>query len=99
MKERTVMVPSIERSEVAYLIWSIQRNCEALQRVMNDPCYSVSHRAINRRYQVLGSLEDRLAIFVGPQEATDVMYNIYNRVLNQSAAAASAQSGESASDS
>jgi hypothetical protein len=99
MKERTVMVPSIERSEVAYLIWSIQRNCEALQRVMNDPCYSVSHRAINRRYQVLGSLEDRLAIFVGPQEATDVMYNIYNRVLNQSAAAASAQSGELASDS
>ena len=77
------MVPSTECSEVAYLIWSIQRNCEAMQRVMNDPGYSVSHRAINRRYQVLGKLEDRLAEYVGPQEATDAMYDIYSRVLDQ----------------
>lgn len=84
MKERTAMIPSTEYSEVAYLIWSIERNCEAMQRVMNDPGYSVSHRAINRRYQVLGKLEDRLAEYVGSREATDTMYDIYSRVLNQS---------------
>jgi predicted translin family RNA/ssDNA-binding protein len=77
------MTSSANRSEVAHLIWSIQRSCEAMQRVMNDPGFSASHQEINRRYRALGNLEDRLAQYIGAQEATDVMCDIYSHVMSQ----------------
>lgn len=77
------MLPSSNKSEVAQLLWRIEKNCEAMHRIMYDPCFSASHRSINRRYQALGKLEDRLAQHVGERAATDVLYDIYNNVMSQ----------------
>lgn len=77
------MVPSSNKSEVAQLLWRIEKNCEAMQRIMQDSGFSASHRSINRRYQALGKLEDRLAQHIGERAATDALYDTYNRVMSQ----------------
>lgn len=76
------MIPS-NKSEVAQLMWSIEKSCEAMQRIMHDPGFSASHRAINRRYRLLGKLEDRLARHIGTEAATDTIYDMYNRIMSQ----------------
>ncbi len=77
------MALSYPRSEVAQLMWSIQKSCEAIHRVMVDPGFSATHQEINQRYHALGQLEDQLATYIGTEKATDTMYNIYNHVMNQ----------------
>jgi hypothetical protein len=69
-------------SELAQLLWSIERSCEAIQRVMCDPGFSASHDAINKRYLALGEQTEQLAGFVGTESATEMMCNIYNSVTN-----------------
>jgi hypothetical protein len=71
------------KSEMARLLWSIEQNCEAMQRVMRDPGFSSSHEAIRKRYTALGLREERLATIVGKEEATHMMCNIYNEVMNR----------------
>jgi flagellin-specific chaperone FliS len=76
------MIPS-HKSEIAQLMWSIEKSCEAMQRIMTDPGFSASHRAISRRYHLLGQLEERLAQHIGAEKATNAMYDIYNRVMSR----------------
>ncbi len=71
------------KSEMARLLWSIEQNCEAMQRVMRDPGFSSSHEAIRKRYTALGLREERLATIVGKEAATHMMCNIYNEVMNR----------------
>ncbi len=71
------------KSEMAQLLLSIEQNCEAMQRVMRDPGFSSSHEAIRKRYIVLGLREERLATIVGKEEATHMMCDIYNEVMDR----------------
>ena len=68
---------------MARLLWSIEQNCEAMQRVMRDPGFSSSHEAITKRYTALGLREERLATIVGNEAATNMMCAIYNEVMNR----------------
>lgn len=69
------------QSEVARLRWAIQRQCEALYRVMNDPAFSASHAAIQRRYLAIGRHEQQLAEYVGAERASEVVYDIYQQIV------------------
>jgi hypothetical protein len=71
------------KSEMARLLWNIEQNCEAMQRVMKDPGFSSSHEAIRKRYTALGLREERLATIVGKENATHMMCDIYNEVMNR----------------
>lgn len=71
------------KSEMARLLWSIEQNCEAMQRVMRDPGFSSSHEAITKRYTALGLREERLATIIGKEAATHMMCDIYNEVMNR----------------
>jgi len=73
--------PSTSKSEIARLRWQLERGCEALQRVMNDPSFSASHMAITRRYTTLEKRTVQLAALVGDTEATDIMCDIYNSII------------------
>jgi hypothetical protein len=72
---------SENKSEVARLRWEIERTCEAMRRVVNDPGFSASHEAIKRRYERLGQQEQELARHVGEDKASDITYGIYNNVM------------------
>jgi hypothetical protein len=74
---------STSKSEVARLRWQLERSCEALHRVMYDPGFSASHRAITRRYNALEKRTVQLAALVGDEQATDMMCDIYNAVMQQ----------------
>ena len=74
---------SENKSEIARLRWQIERTCEAMQRVMNDPGFSASHESIRRRYEHLGRQEQELAQHVGEEQAHDITYDIYNEVMKR----------------
>jgi hypothetical protein len=73
------------KSEVARLMYQIERSCEAIARVMNDPGYSASHEMIRRRYATLGERQERLGQVIGQEASIEAMYDIYNDVLNRPA--------------
>ena len=83
------------KSEVARLMYQIERSCEALARVMNDPGYSASHEMVRRRYAALGQRQERLGRVIGEEASVDAMTDIYNDVLNRPAAPAEARSSQS----
>ena len=83
------------QSEVARLMYQIERSCEALARVMNDPGYSASHEMVRRRYAALGQRQERLGLVIGEEASVDAMYDIYNDVLNRPATPAEARSSQS----
>lgn len=74
---------SENKSEVARILWEIERTCEAMQRVANDPGFSASHEAVRRRYQSLGRQQQELARYVGEEKATDMMCDMYNNAMKQ----------------
>jgi hypothetical protein len=71
------------KSEVARLMYQIERSCEAIARVMNDPGYSASHEMIRRRYAALGERQEQLGRVIGQEASIEAMYDIYNDVLNR----------------
>lgn len=73
------------KSEVARLMYQIERSCEAIERVMNDPAYMANHETIRRRYAALGREQERLARVIGEEASVDTMCDIYDDVLNRPA--------------
>lgn len=70
-------------SEIARIRWLIERECEALQRVSNDPNFSAKHEMIRRRYAAFGKREEQLAEIVGAEQANAIAFGIYNEVMNR----------------
>ena len=75
--------PFTNKSEIARMRWLIERNCEAMQRVANDPGFSSKHEAIRRRYTAFGKREEQLAQMVGAEKANEIAYGIYNEVMSR----------------
>lgn len=75
--------PFTNKSEIARVRWLIERNCEAMQRVANDPGFSSKHEAIRRRYTAFGRREEQLAKMVGAEKANKIAYGIYNEVMSR----------------
>ncbi|MGB8346817.1 MAG: hypothetical protein WCD86_18155 [Ktedonobacteraceae bacterium] len=73
------------KSEVARMMYQIERGCEAIERVMNDPGFKADHETVRLRYVTLGRQQEKLARVVGEQASVDAMCDIYNEVLNRPA--------------
>jgi hypothetical protein len=71
------------KSEVARLMYQIERSCEAIERVMNDSGYRASHEMIRLRYAALGREQEQLAQVIGEEASIDAMCDIYDDVLNR----------------
>lgn len=75
--------PANNKSEIARMRWLIERNCEAMVRVSNDPGFSAKHETIRKRYTAFGKREEQLAKMVGADKANQIAYGIYNEVMNR----------------
>lgn len=75
--------PKNNKSEIARMRWLIEQQCEAMQRIANDPGFSSKHEAIRRRYSAFGRREEQLARIVGAEKANEIAYGIYNEVMNR----------------
>lgn len=79
--ERSKDVAEDEGSDVARLRQLIAQECEALRRAMDDFAVVASHESIRRRYLALGEHQQRLGELIGDEQATDVLCETYNRVV------------------
>ena len=75
--------PLTNKSEIARVRWLLECNCEAMQRVANDPGFSSKHEAIRKRYTTFGRREEQLAQMVGAEKANTIAYGIYNEVMSR----------------
>lgn len=71
------------KSEVARLMYQIERSCEAIERVMNDPGFKADHETVRLRYVALGRQQEQLARVIGDEASVDAMCDIYNDVLSR----------------
>lgn len=71
------------KSEVARLMYQIERSCEAIERVMNDPGFKADHETVRLRYVALGREQEQLAQVIGEEASVDAMCDIYNDVLSR----------------
>ena len=69
------------KSEVARLRERIERECEAIRRVFEEPAIVASHASIEARYRNLQGLSEELKPHVGEQEATHILVEVYKEVV------------------
>lgn len=75
------MIMDSNKSEVAHILWSIQRNCEAMAKVMNDSGFSSRHEVIKKRYSALEKRESQLAECIGDDQASTLTCEIYTNIM------------------
>ena len=66
--------------QIARLMRRIERNCEAIQRLMDEPCLPAS-RAINKRIQAFALRDEQLALLVGPMKAHEMSFRVFHRAI------------------
>ncbi len=69
------------KSDVARIRALIELECQAIQRVFEEPAIVASHAAINARYRNLGTHQEALEQHVGEQEARETIVDIYQKVV------------------
>ncbi len=69
------------KSEVARIRERIERECEAIHRVFEEPAIVASHASIEARYRNLHGLTKELEPHVGEQEATSILVEVYHKVV------------------
>ena len=69
------------KSDVARIRALIELECEAIRRVFDEPAIYASHAAIDARYRNLNTHQNALQQHVGEQEATQVLVDIYQKVV------------------
>lgn len=75
------MIMDSNKSELAHILWGIQRNCEAMARVMNDSGFSSRHEVIKKRYSALEKRQSQLAECIGDEQACSLTCEIYTTVM------------------
>ncbi len=68
-------------SEVARLRRQIALECEAMRLAMDGYAVVASHEIIEQRYTNLGHAQADLAQFVGKEEATRIVLEVYAQVI------------------
>ncbi|GCE26665.1 hypothetical protein KDA_21490 [Dictyobacter alpinus] len=69
------------RSEVARLREQIETVCTAMHQMMSGYAITARHDIINRKYNTLGSYQDKLETLIGEEQALDIVIETYNRVV------------------
>jgi hypothetical protein len=70
------------QSEVAQLKQEIEAICYSLSLKFNGFAHKATHRIISKQYQALDNHREDLADLVGEEQATEITYDIYNKVVN-----------------
>ncbi len=67
--------------QIARVMLRIERNCEAIGRLLNEPEFSA--RAINRRIYAFALRDEQLAMLLGPLEAHALSFKVFRRAIGQ----------------
>ena len=86
------------KSEVARLMWEIDRQWEAVQRVANDPGFSSKHEAIRRSYDALGRLHTKLSTHLGKERSMELITASYEQVVAAEQQGKARQAGQTAQE-
>ncbi len=71
------------RSEVARLRQQIELESGAMKLAMNGFATVAKHEFITHKYDAIGTYQEQLSAHVGEQQATQIMVEIYTRVMEQ----------------
>lgn len=71
----------MNNSEVAQLMQRIKLECESLRLAMHGYAAVSSHKTITHKYRLLDRYREQLATHVGDEQATNMMNEMYNRVV------------------
>ncbi len=69
--------------QIARVMLRIERNCEAIRRLLNEPEFSARARAINRRIYAFALRDEQLAMLLGPLEAHALSFKVFRRAIGQ----------------
>lgn len=69
-------------SEVAALRQQIEAECVAMKQALSGYAVVSKHDVIARRFEALGTCQDRLTAFVGSQEAQRMLCETYGQVFD-----------------
>ncbi len=69
------------RSEVARLRQQIELESVAMKLAMNGFATVANHEFITHKYDAIGKCQEQLSAHVGEQQATQIMVEIYVRVM------------------
>lgn len=67
--------------QIARLMRRIERNCEAIQRLMDEPSFPATSRAINKRIQAFALRDEQLALLVGPMKASEMSFAVFCKAI------------------
>jgi hypothetical protein len=59
----------------------IERNCESIQRLMDEPGFPATSRAINKRIQAFALRDEQLALLVGPMKASEMSFAVFRKAI------------------
>jgi hypothetical protein len=68
-------------SDVAQLRERIERECQAVQRMITGYATVSSHRIVNNSYYVLATYQEQLAKHVGEEEARRIIGETYVKIV------------------
>lgn len=71
----------MKEQEVERLLQRIRRNCEAIARIMDEPCFPDADRAINRRVQAFAIREEQLMWLVGGRQSYYMAFRMFNEAI------------------
>lgn len=67
--------------QIARLMRRIERNCEAIGRLMDEPGFPAAPRAINKRIQAFALRDEQLALLVGPMKAHEMSFRVFHKAI------------------
>ena len=75
----------MSQPEIDRLLQRIERNCEAITRIMDDPAFTgkAKSRAISRRITAFALRDAQLVEFAGAALAHDLSFRILNGAMRQ----------------
>jgi hypothetical protein len=71
----------LNQQEVSRLLHRIQRNCEAMVRILDEPDFPAVNSAIHKRILAFASREEQLMRIVGPMQSHMLAFGMLGQVL------------------
>jgi hypothetical protein len=73
----------MNQQEVSRVLHRIQRNCEAMVRILDEPGFPAVSRAIDKRMLAFASREEQLMHMIGPAPSHLIAFSILDRILKR----------------
>lgn len=84
---RTSLTPvtsqTTKQQQIMRLMHRIERNCEAMVRIMDEPGFLAMEGAMYKRVQAFARREEQLMELVGPMQSHVMAFEVLREVLRQ----------------